>query len=167
MFWLAPLPQQAAIFLKVYTREPCVSSRRGRRGSSPPDGSQTSTGQSKPLPANCPKQSPPLPTGRPLDTNGGCDWHHTKTLTSVGSGGQTRRPVTTQWRKWVPTEYQTIERRESVALPGWNKTAEQNLVPLVGRGVMWHAGNISVGVREMKLVYKYFAFSGKFVFFCL
>lgn len=122
---ISPAPTAGLYILKVYTRKPCVSASWGRRGSSPLDGSGTSTGQSKPLPANCPKlffTRYLRPTGPPIDTSAG---RHAETQTGGGSGGETRRLVTAREENESRRNIRRVKRKESVGLRGWkNRRAE-------------------------------------------
>lgn len=144
---ISSAPTASRYILKVYRRKPCVSSRRGRRGSSPPDGSQTSTGQSKPLPANCPKHFFFLFFFS--HTNWSPLWHqrwvrlltHATQKHEPAEAASDRLACLSQRDEENASQrnIRRVERRES------GRTAEQKLVPLVG-GVMWHADNFFMGV---------------------
>lgn len=128
---ISPAPTAGLYILKVYTRKPCVSASWGRHGSSPLDGSRTSTGQSKPLPANCPElffhSVPETNRPPPLTPALGAtfDRRHAETQTSGDSGGRTRRPVTAREENESRRNIRRVKRRESVGLRGWeNRRAE-------------------------------------------
>lgn len=144
---ISPAPTASRYILKVYTRKPCVSSRRGRRGSSPPDGSRTSTGQFQPLPTNCPEHfffffldqlvAPLTPaSGTTFDRR------HTITLTSRGSDSQACHNAR---GKMSPDGISDVWK--SVGLRGCrNRRAEPR--PTGGKRSHVTHPHISVGVRD-------------------
>lgn len=138
---ISPAPTAGLYILKVYTRKPCVSAGWGRRGSSPLDGSGTSTGQSKPLPANCPElffTRCLRPTGPPIDTSAGRDFltDATQKHKPVEAAADRLAGLSQREKKMSPDGISDVSNAESQSASEAGKTAEQNLLPLVGRGVM-------------------------------